>query len=96
MGSLLAGVSMASWAAHYVIYAACAMIGTLVSGQLVDRFGGRQAAAHMMLPITLACAALWLIEGQAGVFLFFVFFGLAAGMPGTAVTAAMATLMWLT
>ena len=88
----LAGVSMASWAAHYVIYAACAVIGTLVSGQLVDRFGGRQVAAHMMLPITLACAALWLIEGQAGVFLFFVFFGLAAGMPGTAVTAAMAEL----
>ena len=72
--------------------AACALIGTLVSGQLVDRFGGRQVAAHMMLPITLACAALWLIEGQAGVFLFFVFFGLAAGMPGTAVTAAMAEL----
>ena len=88
----LAGVSMASWAAHYVIYAACAVIGTLVSGQLVDRFGGRRVAAHMMMPITLACAALWLIEGQAGVFLFFVFFGLASGMPGTAVTAAMAEL----
>ena len=86
----LAGVSLASWAANYVVYAACAVIGTLLSGQLVDRFSGRRVAAHMMLPITLACAALWLIEGQAGVLVFFVFFGFASGMPNTAVAASMA------
>ena len=86
----LAGVSLASWAANYVVYAACAVIGTLLSGQLVDRFSGRRVAAHMMLPITLACAALWLIEGQAGVLVFFVFFGFASGMPNTAVAATMA------
>ena len=86
----LAGVSLASWAANYVIYAACAVAGTLVSGQLVDRFTGRRVAAHMMLPISLACAALWLIDGQVGVLLFFVFFGFAAGMPHTAVSATMA------
>ena len=86
----LAGVSLASWAAMYVVYAACAVIGTLVTGQLVDRFTGRRVAAHLMLPITLACAALWLIEGQAGVFLFFVFFGFASGMPYSAVSATLA------
>ena len=86
----LAGVSLASWAANYVVYAACAVVGTLVSGQLVDRFTGRRVAAHMMLPITLACATLWLIEGQVGVLLFFVFFGFASGMPYTAVSATMA------
>ena len=86
----LAGVSLASWAAMYVVYAACAVIGTLVAGQLVDRFTGRRVAAHMMLPITLACAALWLVEGQAGVFLFFVFFGFASGMPYSAVSATLA------
>ena len=86
----LAGVTMASWAAMYVVYAVCAVIGTLVSGQLVDRFTGRRVAAHMMLPITLACLSLWLIDGQAGVFLFFVFFGCASGMPNTAVAATMA------
>ena len=86
----LAGVSLASWAAMYVVYAVCAVIGTLVSGQLVDRFTGRRVAAHMMLPITLACLSLWLIDGQAGVFLFFVFFGCASGMPNTAVAATMA------
>ena len=86
----LAGVSLASWAANYVVYAACAVVGTLASGQLVDRFTGRRVAAHMMLPITFACAALWLIEGQIGVLLFFVFFGFASGMPYTAVSATMA------
>ena len=86
----LAGVSLTSWAAMYVVYAACAVIGTLVAGQLVDRFTGRRVAAHMMLPITLACAALWLVEGQGGVFLFFVFFGFASGMPYSAVSATMA------
>ena len=86
----LAGVSLASWAAMYVVYAACAVIGPLVAGQLVDRFTGRRVAAHMMLPITLACAALWLVEGQAGVFLFFVFFGFASGMPYSAVSATLA------
>ena len=86
----LAGVSLTSWAAMYVVYAACAVIGTLVAGQLVDRFTGRRVAAHMMLPITLACAALWLVEGQGGVFLFFVFFGFASGMPYSAVSATLA------
>jgi len=86
----LAGVSLSSWAANYVVYAACAIVGTLVSGQLVDRFNGRRVAAHMMLPITLACAALWLIDGQIGVLLFFVFFGFASGMPFTAVSATLA------
>jgi len=86
----LAGVTLAAWAANYVVYAACAVAGTLAAGQLVDRYTGRRVAAHMMLPISLACAALWLIEGQAGVLLFFVFFGLASGMPHTAVSATMA------
>ncbi|MGB2159811.1 MAG: MFS transporter, partial [Candidatus Puniceispirillaceae bacterium] len=31
----LAGVSLGSWAANYVIYAACVVAGTLISGQLV-------------------------------------------------------------
>ncbi|MEC8309817.1 MAG: MFS transporter, partial [Pseudomonadota bacterium] len=32
----LAGVTLAGWAANYVVYAACAVAGTLISGQLVD------------------------------------------------------------
>ncbi len=91
----LAGVSLQAWTANYVVYAACAVIGTLISGQLVDRFSGRLVAAHTILPISLACAALWigdLLGGGIGVFVFFIFFGLAAGAPHTAVAAALAEL----
>ena len=86
----LAGVTLANWAANYVVYAACAVAGTLLSGQLVDRFTGRRVAAYLMLPIALACLSLWLAEGAIGVLLFFIFFGLASGMPNTAVAATMA------
>ncbi len=81
----LAGVTLAGWAANYVVYAACAVAGTLISGQLVDRFTGRRVAAHLMLPIALACLSLWLVDGAVGVLLFFIFFGFASGMPNTAV-----------
>ena len=86
----IAGVTLAGWAANYVVYAACAVAGTLISGQLVDRFTGRRVAAYLMLPIALACLSLWLVDGAIGVLLFFVFFGLASGMPNTAVAATMA------
>ena len=86
----LAGVTLAGWAANYVVYAACAVAGTLLSGQLVDRFTGRRVAAHLMVPIALACLSLWLVEGSIGVLLFFIFFGFASGMPNTAVAATMA------
>ena len=86
----LASVTLAGWAANYVVYAACAVAGTLISGQLVDRFTGRRVAAHLMLPIALACLSLWLVDGAVGVLLFFIFFGFASGMPNTAVAATMA------
>ena len=44
----LAGVTLGTWAANYVIYAACVVAGTLISGQLVDRFTGRRVAAHLL------------------------------------------------
>ena len=86
----IAGVTLAGWAANYVVYAACAVAGTLISGQLVDRFTGRRVAAYLMLPIALACLSLWLVDGAVGVLLFFIFFGFASGMPNTAVAATMA------
>jgi len=86
----LAGVTLGAWAANYVVYAACVVAGTLISGQLVDRFTGRRVAAHLMRPIGLACLSLWLVDGGFGVLLFFIFFGLASGMPNTAVAATMA------
>ena len=88
----LAGVTLAVWAANYVFYAAFAVIGALVSGQLIDRYSGRRVAPYTLLPVTLACMALWLGDGPVGVLVFFIFFGLASGMPQAAVSAALAEL----
>ena len=92
----LVGVSLSDWAANYVIYAVAAVIGALVAGQLVDRFTGRRVAAWLLMPLALACLSLWTgtgaHTGNWGVMAFFLFFGLTAGMPHTAITAAMAEL----
>ena len=88
----LKNVSIESWTSNYILYAGFAILGTLLSGQLVDRFTARRIAAHTMLPTTFACAALWLGDSSIGVPLFFALFGLASGMPFSALTAITAEL----
>ncbi|MDC1407918.1 MFS transporter [Candidatus Puniceispirillum sp.] len=75
------GVALSTWTASYVLYAVFAVIGSLTIGQLIDRFSARRVAAHMLLPNTLACLALWFGSAEIGVPLFFILFGLAIGMP---------------
>jgi MFS family permease len=88
----LKDVSLESWTTYYVLYAGFAILGTLASGQLVDRFTARRVAAHTMLPTTIACTSLWLGDSSFGVPMFFALFGLAAGMPFSALTAIIAEL----
>lgn len=75
------GVELSTWTASYVLYAIFAVVGSLTVGQLIDRFSARRVAAHTLLPNSLACLALWLGSTEVGVPLFFIFFGLAIGMP---------------
>ena len=75
------GVALSKWTASYVLYAIFAVIGSLSIGQLIDRFSARKVAAHTLLPNSLACFALLFGSVEIGVPLFFIFFGLAAGMP---------------
>ena len=75
------GVSLSRWTASYVLYAIFAVIGSLSIGQLIDQFSARKVAAHTLLPNSLACFALLFGPVGIGVPLFFIFFGLATGMP---------------
>ena len=84
------GVALGHWTASYVLYAIFAVIGSLTIGQLIDRFSARRVAPHTLLPNALACAALLFGSIDLGVPLFFIFFGLAIGMPHTANAALVA------
>ena len=84
------GVALSHWTASYVLYAVFAVIGSLTIGQLIDRFSARRVAPHTLLPNALACAALLFGSIDIGVPLFFIFFGLAIGMPHTANAALIA------
>ena len=75
------GVELSTWTASYVLYAVFAVVGSLTVGQIIDKFSARRVAAHTLLPNSLACLALWLGSTEVGVPLFFIFFGLAIGMP---------------
>lgn len=84
------GVALSHWTASYVLYAIFAVIGSLTIGQLIDRFSARRVAPHTLLPNALASAALLFGSIDLGVPLFFIFFGLAIGMPHTANAALIA------
>ena len=84
------GVALSHWTASYVLYALFAVIGSLTIGQLIDRFSARRVAPHSLLPNALACGALLFGSVEIGVPLFFIFFGLAIGMPHTANAALIA------
>ena len=84
------GVALSHWTATYVLYAVFAVIGSLTIGQLIDRFSARRVAPHTLLPNALACIALLFGSIDIGVPLFFIFFGLAIGMPHTANAALIA------
>ena len=84
------GVALSHWTASYVLYALFAVIGSLTIGQLIDRFSARRVAPHSLLPNALACGALLFGSVEIGVPLFFIFFGLAIGMPHTANAALVA------
>jgi predicted MFS family arabinose efflux permease len=84
------GVALSHWTASYLLYAVFAVIGSLTIGQLIDRFSARRVAPHTLLPNALACTALLFGSIDIGVPLFFIFFGLAIGMPHTANAALIA------
>lgn len=88
--SELKNVSLIVWATNYSFYAIAAMIGSIVSGILVDRFTAHRIAALTQLPVIIFALLLWVSQGPITLALFFMFFGLCSGMPQTALSSLLA------
>ena len=86
----LKGISLIIWAANYSFYAIAAMIGSIVSGILVDRLTAHRMVALTQIPVVLFAALLWLTDGPVSLALFFMVFGLCSGMPQTALASLLA------
>ena len=88
--SELKNISLIVWATNYSFYAIAAMIGSIVSGILVDRFTAHRIAALTQLPVIIFALLLWVSQGPITLALFFMFFGLCSGMPQTALSSLLA------
>lgn len=86
----LKGVSLMLWAANYSFYAIAAMIGSIASGILVDRFTAHRIVALTQLPVVIFSLLLWMSDGPVVLALFFMMFGLCSGMPQTALSSLLA------
>lgn len=84
------GVALLVWGAHYGLYALAAVFGALAAGWLIDRFSAQHLAAFSQAGLAVAPLGLWLVPGTAGLWLFFISFGLAAGMTGAMMNALLA------
>lgn len=84
------GVTLLAWTANYSFYAFAAIIGSILSGILVDRFTAHRIIAMTQLPIICFAIILYLADGPVLLAIFFMFFGLCSGMPSTALNALLA------
>ena len=86
----LKGISLIIWAANYSFYALAAIIGSIVSGLLVDRFTAHNIVALTQIPVVIFSYLFWISDGPVTLALFFMMFGLCSGMPQTALSSLLA------
>jgi len=86
----LKGISLIIWAANYSFYAIAAIIGSIASGILVDRFTAHNIVALTQIPVVIFSYLFWLSDGPVTLALFFMMFGLCSGMPQTALSSLLA------
>ncbi len=80
------------FAASFVVFAAAQVAGMLGAGPLIDRYGARRIAPWFMLPITVACVSVALLDGTWVAVPFMAGGGLTTGVAMTTVTALWAEL----
>ncbi|MGC6517089.1 MAG: MFS transporter [Candidatus Puniceispirillaceae bacterium] len=86
----LKNVTLLTWAANYSFYAVAAIIGSIISGIMVDRFTAHKIVAMTQMPVILFAGLLWISDGPVTLALFFMMFGLCSGMPQTALSSLLA------
>ena len=86
----LKSIDLLTWAAHYSFYALAAILGSALSGILVDRFTAHAIIWATQVPIICFAYLLWLADGPIVLALFFMCFGLCSGMPATALSSLLA------
>ena len=70
----LKSIDLLTWAAHYSFYALAAILGSALSGILVDRFTAHAIIWATQVPIIFFAYLLWLADGPIILALFFMCF----------------------
>lgn len=83
----LKGWSLGLFASAFVAYAAASLVGTLLSGPLIDRVGARRVVTFLLAPLACALLALAAADHSATAFAFMIGAGLTAGAGLTLLSA---------
>ena len=78
-------IEFSIWISGYIFYAIIYILGSFIAGALVDRFSATTLAPAVMLVLTLAAITLFFITPGVMIYIYFIIFGLSAGMTHTAV-----------
>ena len=73
-------IDLLFWSSNYIWYAISAILGSLFSGILIDKFSAHKVTSISQLPMIFSCYFLFNLNNQFSIILFFLFFGLASGM----------------
>ncbi len=78
----LEGWSAGVFAAGFSVFAATALISSLIAGALVDRFSARALLPFYLLPLALALTLPALLDGTAVIFVMMALLGVMGGFAG--------------
>jgi len=79
----LRGWDKLQFSVSFTVMAMMTFVFALISGHLVDRFSAVKLLPFFLLPLSMACVAMWAIEAEWGSFLFMGLLGVSYGISST-------------
>lgn len=79
----LRGWSLPAFASSFALMSAMTIVFVLISGALIDRFSAAALLPVFLVPLSLACFALGLLEPQWSAFVFMALLGVSYGFSST-------------